>query len=71
MPSCELWNALLSLCELNYRISSYKGGFFSESGIHFSNLQISQKNIPKNYPELEIQNSPPKHTAVVGGNFEF
>ena len=34
-----------------------KGGFFSESAIHFSNLQISKspkKNIPKNYPELEI-----------------
>ena len=31
-----------------------KGGFFSESGIRFSDLQISKKNIPKNYPELEI-----------------
>ena len=31
-----------------------KGGFFSESAIRFSNLQISQKNIPKNYPGLEI-----------------
>ena len=31
-----------------------KGGFFSESVIRFSNLQISKKNIPKNYPELEI-----------------
>ena len=29
-----------------------KGGFFSESAIRFSNLQ--KKNIPKNYPELEI-----------------
>ena len=29
-----------------------KGGFFSESVIRFSNLQ--KKNIPKNYPELEI-----------------
>ena len=28
-----------------------KGGFFTESVIGFSNLQ---KNIPKNYPELEI-----------------
>ena len=28
-----------------------KGGFFSESVIRFLNLQ---KNIPKNYPELEI-----------------
>ena len=31
-----------------------KGGYFSESAIRFSNLQISKKNIPKNYPELEI-----------------
>ena len=32
-----------------------KGGFFSESVIRFSDLQISKtKNIPKNYPELEI-----------------
>ena len=29
----------------------YKGGFISEIAIGFSNLQ---KNIPKNYPELEI-----------------
>ena len=31
-----------------------KGGFFSESSIHFLELQISKKSIPKNYPELEI-----------------
>ena len=31
-----------------------KGGFFSESVIRFSNLPISKKKIPKNYPELEI-----------------
>ena len=31
-----------------------KGGFLSESAMYFSNLQISKKNIPKNYPELEI-----------------
>ena len=30
-----------------------KGGFSSERAICFSNLQ--NKNIPKNYPELEIQ----------------
>ena len=30
-----------------------KGGFFSESAIRFSDLQISKKN-PKNYFELEI-----------------
>ena len=31
-----------------------KGGFFSESAIRFLHLQISKKNIPKNYPVLEI-----------------
>ena len=31
-----------------------KGGFFSESAIRFLHLQISKKNIPKSYPELEI-----------------
>jgi hypothetical protein len=31
-----------------------KVSFFSESEIRFSNLPIYQKNIPKNYPELEI-----------------
>ena len=32
-----------------------KGGFFSESVIRFLDLQIwEKKNIPKNYPELEI-----------------
>ena len=33
-----------------------KGGFFSESTIRFSNLPISKKNIPKNYPKLGILN---------------
>ena len=42
-----------------------------ESTIRFSNLQISKKNILKNYPELEIQNSRPQHNTVMGGNFEF
>ena len=31
-----------------------KGGFFSESAIRFSNLQISERNTPNHYPELEI-----------------
>ena len=32
-----------------------KGGFFSESAMKFSQISKSQKkNIPKNYPELEI-----------------
>ena len=44
-------------------------GFFSESAIHFSNFQ--KKNIPKSYPELEIQNSRPYQNTVMGGNFKF
>ena len=31
---------------------STKGGFFSESAIRF--FKSPKKNIPKNYPELEI-----------------
>ena len=31
-----------------------KGGFFQKVRFVFLNLQISKKNIPKNYPELEI-----------------
>ena len=32
----------------------HKGGFFSESAMCFLDLQILKKDIPKNYPELEI-----------------
>ena len=46
-----------------------KGGFFSESAIRF--FKSPKKNIPKSYPELEIQNSLPKHNTVMGGNFKF
>ena len=35
-------------------LTTSKGGFFSESAMCFLDLQISKKNIPKNYPELEI-----------------
>ena len=31
-----------------------KGGFFQIVRCVFLDLQISKKNIPKNYPELEI-----------------
>ena len=35
--------------------SQVKGGLFSESAIHFSNLPISKEKIfQKNYPELKI-----------------
>ena len=42
------------LADWEDRQCSGKGGFFSESAIRFSDLQISEKNIPKNYPEPEI-----------------
>jgi hypothetical protein len=43
-------------CERNWKMPAYfgKGGFFSESAIRFSELQISKKKNPKSYPELEI-----------------
>ena len=37
------------LADWEDRQCSGKGGFFSESAIRFSDLQISEKNIPKNY----------------------
>ena len=40
----------LDLWLISCRHSVSKGGFFSESAIHFSNLQVSKKNIPKSYP---------------------
>ena len=42
------------MCTAFFQISFYKGVFFSECAIGFSDLQISKKNFPKNYPELEI-----------------
>ena len=44
----------LCLSEMVAKGDTSKGGFFSESAIRFSDLQISKKNIPKNYLELEI-----------------
>ena len=44
----KIWNSNSKMKYLN------KGGFFSESAMRFSDLQISKKNIAKNYPELEI-----------------
>ena len=46
--------ALLSILKLVVPLAELhlKVAFFSESSIHFLNLQ--NKNIPKNYPELEI-----------------
>ena len=39
-------------CQVGYRVTN--GGFFSESAIRFFRSPNLQKNIPKNYPELEI-----------------
>ena len=39
--------------------------------IRFSNLQISKKNIPKNYPELEIYISRQKHFTVIVKKFKI
>ena len=38
----------------DHSLSFTKGGFFSESLIHFLDLQISKNIIPKNNPKLEI-----------------
>ena len=43
-----------------------KGGFFSETAIHFSNLQ--NKNVPNYYPELEIWIS---CLLLLAGNLDF
>ena len=40
--------------QLHRMLIATKGGFFSESAMRFLDLQISKKNIPKSYPELEI-----------------
>ena len=44
--------------EIKYRsgfMKQAKGGFLSESAMNFFQISKSQKkNIPKNYPELEI-----------------
>ena len=47
-------DALIRKYDLASVTEKTKGVFFSESAIRFSNLQISKKKIPKNYPELEI-----------------
>ena len=50
----ELLHSASDCSNVEKSVGITKGGFFSESAIHFSNLQISKKNIPKNYPEIEI-----------------
>ena len=41
----------------------------SGSAIRFSNLH--KKNIPKNYPEIEIEISRQKHFTTIGGKLRF
>ena len=49
-----------------------KGGFFSESAIRFSNLPLSKKNSPRNYPELKSKiPAHNTHITVMGRNFKF
>ena len=43
-----------SLHENSLKAQDFLKVFFSESAMCFLNLQISKKNIPKSYPELEI-----------------
>ena len=45
--------------------------FFRKCDSFFKSPNLQKENIPKNYPELEIQNSCPKHTTDMGGNFKF
>ena len=55
----EVWKGNLSsesfsILQKMYQVTP-KGGFFSESAMKFFQISKSQKkNIPKNYPELEI-----------------
>ena len=48
-----------------------KVAFFQKVQFIFQIFQSPKKNIPKNYPELEIQNSRPYQNTVMGGNFKF
>ena len=45
--------------------------FFQKVWFFFFDLQISKKNIPKNYPELEISISRQKRFTVIGGKSKF
>jgi hypothetical protein len=46
-----------------------KVAFFQKVRFVFQISKSPEKNIPKNYPELE--NSRPFHNIVMGGNFKF
>ena len=45
--------------------------FFQRVQFVFQISQSSKKKIPKNYPELEIQNSRPYQNTFMAGNFKF
>ena len=45
--------------------------FVRKCDTFFKSPILKKKKYSKNYPELEIQNSHPKHTTVMGGNYKF
>ena len=45
--------------------------FFQKVRFVFQISQSTEKNIPKNYRELEIYNFRPYQNTVMGGNFKF
>ena len=47
----------------------FKGGFFSESAIRFSDLQISKKNIQKNFITLSEKKTPLEASKELGKHF--
>ena len=49
----HIWYQIINSVFLN-PLKITKGGFFSGSAIRFFRSPNLQKNIPKNYPELEI-----------------
>ena len=56
-----LYSNILKVSKIWSKILCIKGGFFSESAIRFSNLQISKKkNIPKKLSWTWNLNFPPK-----------
>ena len=52
-------------------IRKAKGGFFQKVQFVFQISKSPKINIPKNYPEIKIQNSRSQHNNVMGGNFKF
>ena len=51
--------------------ASLKVAFFQKVKLIFQISKSPKKNIPKDYPEFEIQNFRPYQNTVMGGNFKF